>query len=324
MARPLRVEYEGAFYHVTTRGNERKKIFLSGRDYSRFLSKLTESLQKYEVVLHAYVLMGNHYHLIVETPHGNLSAFMQAVNSSYTTYFNLKRGRTGHLFQGRYKAIVIDADSYLLELSRYTHLNPVRAGMVSRPEEYQYSSYRAYTTACKESLVTCEKVLGMIARDRKKAPGLYAHFVKSALIDTAGAAPTDPLNAVYGGMILGNDAFIKKTLERIRPEALDDPEVSNRKALRATTSIDDIVRTLSDYFHEPKERIVSAQPYRSYAVYLARQYTPCSNPEIGTRFEITYSAVTKIGTRLKERMMADRKLSGLIREIEAELSRVKG
>ena len=116
MARPLRIVYEGAFYHITARGNERKKIFVSDTDYEKFLSYLTDTLQKYDVILHSYVLMANHYHLIAETPKANLSAFMHDLGSSYTTYFNLKRRRAGHLFQGRYKAFLIDVDNYLLEL----------------------------------------------------------------------------------------------------------------------------------------------------------------------------------------------------------------
>lgn len=136
MARPLRIMYAGAFYHVTARGNERKKIFLSHIDYEKFLSYLTDAIHKYGVALHAFVLMANHYHLIVETPKANLSAFMHVLNSAYTTYFNLKRRRSGHLFQGRYKALLVDKDHYLLELSRYIHLNPVRAGITEKPEDY--------------------------------------------------------------------------------------------------------------------------------------------------------------------------------------------
>ncbi len=129
MARPLRIEYEGAFYHITARGNERKRVFLSKADYEKFLADLRSSAERFSVVIHCYVLMGNHYHLIVETPKANLSSFMHAIQSGYTTYFNTKRGRSGHLFQGRYKSILIDKDAYLLELSRYIHLNPVRARM---------------------------------------------------------------------------------------------------------------------------------------------------------------------------------------------------
>ncbi|MDO9507797.1 MAG: transposase, partial [Thermovirgaceae bacterium] len=144
MARPLRIEYPGAFYHVTSRGNERKDIFKSGTDREKFLSYLKSATERYGAVIHAYCLMSNHYHLMLETPQGNLSWIMKHINSSYTSYFNIKRKRAGHLLQGRYKAILVEADTYAAELSRYIHLNPVGAKMVGSPEEYPWSSYRYY------------------------------------------------------------------------------------------------------------------------------------------------------------------------------------
>jgi len=144
MTRPLRIEYPGAFYHITSRGNERKDIFKSLRDMEKFLSYLESATKRYGAVIHAYCLMDTHYHLFIETPLGNLSKIIHHINGAYTNYYNKKRERTGHLFQGRYKAILVEADEYAKELSRYIHLNPVRAGMVDNPEEYIWSSYRYY------------------------------------------------------------------------------------------------------------------------------------------------------------------------------------
>jgi len=132
MARPLRIEYPGAFYHVTCRGNERKQIFQDDADRHTFLDILDASLKTFKVSLHGYVLMDNHFHLIVETPEANLGKLMQRFNTAYTIYYNRRHNRNGHLYQGRYKAILIDADEYLLELSRYVHLNPVRIRKYSR------------------------------------------------------------------------------------------------------------------------------------------------------------------------------------------------
>ena len=126
MARPLRILFPNAYYHVTCRGNERKAIFRDDTDRSVFLDKLKASLQIYRTELHAYVMMTNHFHLVIKTPTGNLSDFMRHFNISYTAAYNRRHKRVGHLYQGRYKAIVIDQDHYLLELSRYVHLNPVR------------------------------------------------------------------------------------------------------------------------------------------------------------------------------------------------------
>lgn len=133
MARPLRIECEGAFCHVAARGNEKKRIFLSKADYEKFLDNLKSAAARFSVIVHCYVLMGNRCHLIVETPKANLSVFMHAIQSGYTTYFNRKRDRSGHLFQGRFKSVLVDADSYLLELSRCIHLKP-------RPRSYRRRS----------------------------------------------------------------------------------------------------------------------------------------------------------------------------------------
>ena len=322
MARPLRIAYEGAFYHVTARGNERKNIFLSRRDYEKFLSYLTEAINKYGILLHAFVLMANHYHLILETPNANLSSFMHSLNSAYTTYFNIKREQSGHLFQGRYKAILVDADNYLLELSRYIHLNPVRAGIVGRPEDYPYSSFRVYIFPKEETVVLRDLIWRMISREGKKAPKQYRKFVESALTQK----PKTPFEKVYGGVILGGESFIREVLQHLNDQSLRSKETSHRRALTSATSdIGEIVHLLSMYFKVPKEKVITSSPYKGYAVYLARKHTPFTNSEIGEYFGgITYSAVTKIGTRLKERMKDDEKVKGEIRSLEEILSRVKG
>ena len=156
MARQLRLEYEGAFYHITSRGNERKRVYFSRYDYDKFKEYLGEAQDKYGFRLHCYVLMTNHYHLLIETPNGNISKVMHYVNGAYTNYVNRKRNRSWHLFQGRYKAILIDHDNYLLELSRYLHLNPVRANIVAKPQEYRQSSYKSYISRKKEDIISSE------------------------------------------------------------------------------------------------------------------------------------------------------------------------
>ena len=321
MARPLRIAFEGAFYHVAARGNERKKIFLSPRDYDKFLSYLMEAVEKYGAILHAFVLMANHYHLIVETPKANLSAFMHSLNSAYTTYFNIKRKRAGHLFQGRYKALLIDVDNYLLELSRYIHLNPVRAGITEKPEEYRYSSYRAYIFPKEETLIFRELLWSRVAREREGGPRSYRKFVENGLREM----PGNPFEKVYGGVILGGKRFIKEVLQRLDGQGFQKREISHRRALRSTTAIDEIVDLVCKQFKVSKERVQSSFPYKGYAVYLSRKHTPLSNTEIGSYFGgISYSAVTKIGTRIKERMRKDRKLGEEMMKLEEDLSRVKG
>lgn len=128
MARPLRIEYEGALYYVTARGDERNKIYFTKTDYDKFLHYTSEAHKKFDINIICYVLMSKHYHLVIETPEANLSRAMQYINGSYTRFINITRNRSGHLLQGRYKAILVERDNYLPELSRYVHLNPVRAG----------------------------------------------------------------------------------------------------------------------------------------------------------------------------------------------------
>ncbi len=315
MARPLRIEYEGAFYHIIARGNEGKKIFLSKTDYEKFLSNLKEAAGRFSVVVHCYVLMGNHYHLIIETPKANLSSFMHAIQSGYTTYFNTKRGRSGHLFQGRYKSILVDKDAYLLELSRYIHLNSVRTHMTDTPEAYPFSSYPAFIDPRHETFVFRDLILNM-----SHGPEGYRRFVASGLTEDLKNPSTD----IYGGMILGRKSFITKVLQRLKDT--DRKEVSFRKALHAsTTDLDDIVALVAAHFMIPQKIARTASPYRNYAVYLSRKHTALSNPQIGAYFgNVTFSAVTKIVSRLAARMKEDRKVRKEVEKLEQELSTVKG
>jgi len=144
MARPLRIEYEGAWYHVINRGAARQSIFTKKIHYELFLHLLLEINRRFQVEIHAYCLMPNHYHLLIRTPRPNLSNAMRHLNSLYTRRFNLSTKRDGPLLRGRFKSIIVDSDNYLLQLSRYIHLNPVKAGLVKRPQQFPWSSYLFY------------------------------------------------------------------------------------------------------------------------------------------------------------------------------------
>ena len=237
MARPIRIEFEGAVYHVTSRGNERRKIFYSKKDYEKFKEYVGEAKEKYGFILHGYVLMPNHYHLLIETPEKNLSKIMHHINSSYTTYTNVKRKRSGHLFQGRFKAIVVDKDSYLLELSRYLHLNPVQAKIAERPEDYPYSSYKTYILAQGEAVVTRSTILGMFSTNEAEARKQYKTFIEASV----GEDVESPMKKVYGGMILGGESFIKDVLGNIEEGQLEKEAVSHRKALRAPYGTEEVL-----------------------------------------------------------------------------------
>jgi REP element-mobilizing transposase RayT len=213
MARPLRIEFAGAFYHVTARGNERQPIFRCDTDRHRFLAMLADTVGQYRLLLHAYVLMDNHYHLLVETLEANLSRAMRELNGTYAQSFNRSHHRVGHLLQGRYKAPLVQRDSYLVELSRYVHLNPVRAGIVMAARDYAWSSARAYVGECAvPAFLTVAEVLGHFGATPRRARRRYAEF----LHDARPRPLPSPLDQVVGQTLLGEPNWVEAMQERIR------------------------------------------------------------------------------------------------------------
>jgi REP element-mobilizing transposase RayT len=211
MARPLRIEYDGALYHVASRGNARKAIYRDDEDRRIFLETLLYVNKRYNWLCHAYCLMNNHYHLIIETPDGNLSKGMRQLNGVYTQQYNKRHDRVGHIFQGRYKAILIEKESYLLEVCRYVVLNPVRAKAVVSPEEWRWSSYHG--TSGMEKPHPClmtDWVLGQFSTRKGLAEKKYREFV------AAGIGEVTIWKKVKAGSILGGDEFIDTLMGYIK------------------------------------------------------------------------------------------------------------
>ncbi len=181
MARKPRVHFPGAFYHVIARGNRGQKIFRDVQDYERYLDFLREYKNRFHFLLYAYTLMPNHAHLLLEMGETPLSRLMQILQFRYTRNFNIKYKKWGHLFQGRYKAILCDKDSYFLELSSYIHLNPVRAGLVEKPQQHPWSSYRSYVRKDKDPLVDTDFLLTQFSNKMMIAKRAYARFVRSCI-----------------------------------------------------------------------------------------------------------------------------------------------
>ena len=206
MARPLRLEFPGAVYHLTSRGNDRQKIFLSDADRELFLETLGHVVSRYGWICHAYCLMPNHYHLLIETPRGNLSLGMRQLNGLFTQTFNRRHHRVGHLFQGRFKAILVEKESYLLELCRYIVLNPLRVRSRIDPAAWKWSSYRATAgLAPKQKLLSTDWVLGQFGQSRSIARKKYREFVR----DGRDNRPWDELR---GQIYLGSEKFIARHL----------------------------------------------------------------------------------------------------------------
>lgn len=205
MARPLRLEFSGALYHITSRGNRREDIYETDEDRRLFLSVLGDVCERYNWVCHAYCLMSNHYHLLIETPDANLSKGMRQLNGVYTQGFNRSHSRIGHVFQGRYKAILVDKNSYLLELSRYIVLNPVRAGMVRSAKDWPWSSYRAITGQdVVPGWLQTEWLLAAFGKRKAKAVEAYRQFIKE------GKGQSSPWGYLKSQIYLGDEEFIEK------------------------------------------------------------------------------------------------------------------
>ncbi len=205
MTRPLRVAFPGAVYHVTSRGNAKQAIFIDDEDRGLFLNVFSVVVERFHWLCHAYCLMENHYHLLIETPHANLSKGMRELNGVYTQGFNQRYRRVGHLFQGRYKAIIVEKDHHLLSLCRYVVLNPVGVGLVKRPERWRWSSYRATIGVVKKpTFLTIDWVLSQFGGKKRVAIEKYRGFVME------GVGKESPWETLRGQIFLGADEFINR------------------------------------------------------------------------------------------------------------------
>jgi putative transposase len=302
---------ENCLYHVMSRGNDRKRIFLKHRDYERFLEYVLAAKDRFRFFLYAFCLMPNHYHLLLETALPNISSLMQYINGSYTTYHNTKYRRCGHLFQGRFKSIVVDKDHYFLELSRYIHLNPVRDKIVSLPDQYLWSSYRGYIHG-KDKYVDLEKVERYLPLSRQS----YKRFVLDGIDEGL-----DPLENVYAGFLLGSPSFIKAQLRHLGNQ-IKSKEVSHRAEMsRDPITEQAIIKAVARRFKITLESLLKekSRPMRArqIAIYLLRRYSTLTNREIGEKFGLGHSAVSKAGLHI-ERLIAHN--TGLRRKVEQIIS----
>jgi putative transposase len=320
MGRPLRVEFPGALYHITSRGNEKKNIFRDHSDQTRFSAILQDYHDRFGILIHCFVLMNNHYHIVMETPQGNLLKAMHGINSTYTGYFNRKYDRVGHLFQGRYKGILIDRESYLLEVSRYVHLNPVRAKMVEMPEEYEWSSYGGYISEVRQlRWVEYSWILSNFGTYRNKAMAKYREFVEE-VIDKG---VQNPFKNVYGQVILGGEKFRERIRALIRSQPLGEGIV-DRKRFRSFVNVDELIRAVAKAFgikgEELKARGSRNNKARNVAIYLVKRSCGLSNREIGEIFGgIHYSAVSKASGRFEQEIKGDERLLRLTEKIKSHV-----
>lgn len=285
MARPIRIEYENAFYHVTSRGNARCRIYRDDFDRDMFLDIVKTAHSRFNFIIHAFVLMGNHYHLLVETPHANLSASMHHINGVYTQAYNRRHRVVGHLFQGRYKAIVVDREAHYLELIRYIHLNPWRAKMVKRVGDFKYSGHRAIIdkewARRWEDWYDREAILKEFGHRDGDATERYCEFVN------AGKGMESPLENAIGGYALGDRDFANWLWERFI-DGKDSSELSGSRHLRGGVLLDDVVSVVSrefgvargDVFRSDRGK-AGVNLRRGAALYILNRHSGMTQAEIG-------------------------------------------
>ncbi len=280
MARPLRIEYSGAVYHVTARGNARQDIFIDDADRHQFLQVLGDVVQRFGWIVHAYCLMPNHYHLLLETPELNLSRGMRQLNGVYTQGFNRRHDRVGHVLQGRFKAILVEKQSYLLELCRYVVLNPVRMGLASHPRHWRWSSYRATVgeVPCPRFLTT-KWILSQFNDSRDQAQAEYRQFVRQGYDVTV-------WEDLRGGVLLGTDRFVTKMRPLLREaEAIRD--VPRQQRLVAQPSL----ATL--FAKAGRDKAV-----RNRGIYRAIHEHGYTLSEVARYLDLHYSTISRVASRI--------------------------
>lgn len=295
MPRQPRLHFPGAVYHVIHRGNDRQEVFFSEDDRERFLALCQEACRRFEWRVHAYCLMANHCHLVVQVGSVPLSKIMHNISFRYTQYINKKHQRIGHLFHGRYKSILVDKDSYLLELIRYIHLNPVRAGLVQRPEDHVWSSHREYCLAKPASWVTTDWALSFFSDRYEVAVRRYLAFVEEGVAEKASKEFS---SGNFEGRVLADDTFVAIALKKVKAEEA------------VQWAMEDIVGIVCQVYDIQECQLVSrgkAQPAataRALVSLLARNVRGLSLTELAKYLQRDVSSISQAARRLEMSLLA--------------------
>lgn len=273
MARPLRLEFAGALYHVTSRGDHQDAIYLTDEDRNTYLKILGDVCERYNWVVHAYCLMNNHYHILVETPDGNLSKGMRHLNGVYTQYFNRTHQRVGHVYQGRYKAIIVQKEAYLLEVARYIVLNPVRTQMIRSARDWPWSSYRATAGQVDSpSWLDSQWIIAHFAKRRATAIERYKQFVSE------GKNQPSIWEQLRNQIFIANEDYIEEIQRKIDKDAdISEIPTSQRRAMP-----------------KPIEHYAKKYKHRDQAIIAAYKSGGYSMKEIAEYFDLHYSSVSRI------------------------------
>jgi REP element-mobilizing transposase RayT len=319
MSRPLRIQYPNAWYHVMNRGRRGDVVFLDEKDYLEFINLLKETSDMWRVRIGAYCLMPTHYHLLIQTPEANLSRCMRHVDGVYTQRFNRQHNYDGQLFRGRYKSILVGGDSYLLELVRYIHRNPLRGGLVKRLDSYFWSSHEGYLSSAKKwDWLHKEYFISLFSDDKVRKRTAYINFVSKEEPEKIKQFFT--LKNIPS--ILGSEGFINWVKEKYY-KVKSHGEVPESKALApGADKIKDAVCNAYgvevDGLMVTRRRI--ANEPRNVAIYLVRRYTGATLESIGREFNMKkYSSVGSVIERMRMQILKDKRLRKRIAELEKKL-----
>jgi len=325
MARPLRIEYEGAVYHIISRGNRGEHIFAEDQDKEYFIETLQNAAEKYKIDLYAFCIMGNHYHLLLTAPQGELAKAMHYIGSAYGSFLRRQKGWIGHVFAGRYKSLCVEKEGYLLELSRYIHLNPVMAGLAEKPEGYKWSSYGYYTGKKEEpEWLNTDWLLAEYGKDRKAAWKKYREFVEAGV-----EKPSEyPKEDIIGQAILGSKEFTKKVIKRIKSGRKTD-EITAKRRYEGRIDPEEIRDTICRYYRVKEIRnidITEERRGRLMFIFLSKKETSAFNREIAEMTGgISPSGVTHQYKRILKRLREDRRfVKEWERESKSIMSMIKG
>lgn len=319
MSRPLRIQYPGAWYHVTNKGRRREEIFPGQDDYLRFLELLQDASTMWSVGIAAFCLMPDRYHLLVTTPDANLSRFMRHVDGVYTQRFNRSHECDGSLFRGRYKAVLVDADMYLLELVKYIHHNPLRAGQATRLDRYPWSSHKAYLSrSARWDWLHKGPVLSVLGRSGGDPVKAYRAFMAKGESDEV----TAELSKKKVPSILGSEEFVRRLKARFK-KLRSRREVPDARLL--APGLDAIQSAVCKAYGVDRDELLWSRrgisnDARNVAIYLARRLSGRTLATIGEAFGLEhYSSVSSVVCRMKERIANDGKLRRRVKAIERRL-----
>jgi len=308
------MDYPSTFYHVLSRGNEKKEIFRDDKDYLKFLDTLGTMVERFKLEIHAYVLMENHYHLLIRTKEANLSRAIQWLGVSYSVWFNRRHQRSGHLFQGRFKSFLIENDRYLLSMCHYIHGNPLRAGLTRELSDYRWSSYQAYADKRHHlPWLTTDLVIGMCGGSRRRFIGEQQSYFQKQ---------TDLLRDLRHGLYLGSETFSGECVERVRREGhREKPQY--RLLLKGRNIRALALRILERLGEKAPDKILGFRKKhslnRDLVIYILHRLGVYRNGEIGEVFGVGYTAVSEAAKRGREYLQVDKQLEKSVNKIAIDI-----